>query len=284
MDQTFVGSEESRQEANFYELLEISQHDNEHAAHLMNVKKSLDSKGKSFSSTMYKRMKMKVLKSLEADYLRRRAIYDEQGQNFKHVGCGQYLIPVEVPHPVNGFADPGFILLHQCMGGCRYKAPSVFHCAPKAVSTVPVNTYQVDLTTGLVEQKVVKMVRHVQCDSDCQCVVQEHHCNNATEMYNRDQCKCECKNLQHTCDAAIKEWDMTLCGCRCKSQPYPCMSNNKLWSPDTCNCQCLSEIKKRCIRKNKLLNKHTCTCYCSPDIVCPVGTELNQYDCSCVKV
>ena len=128
----------------------------------------------------------------------------EQALEFKHVKCGLYLIPVQVRHPVGGFADPDFIHLHRCMGGCRYKAPSLFHCAAKETSTVRVNTYQIDLTTGTIEGVVLEMVNHTQCDSDCQCVVQEHHCNNATEIYDPDRCKCKCKNLQHTCDAAIK--------------------------------------------------------------------------------
>ena len=76
---------------------------------------------------------------------------------------------------------------------------------------------------------------------------------------------------------------MTKCGCKCREDPYPCNDNSKLWSQDTCDCQCLTSIKKRCARKNKLLNPEKCECYCSPDIKCPVGSKLRNYDCSCVQ-
>jgi hypothetical protein len=88
------------------------------------------------------------------------------------------------------------------MGGCDYVAPSVIHCAAQGTSTVRVNTHQFSVTTGTVETAVVEMLNHTQCG--CQCVVQAHHCDNVTEIYDPHQCKCVCKNLQHTCNATLK--------------------------------------------------------------------------------
>lgn len=279
IDQRFIGSQSLREEANFYKLLEVIQRDNEHARSLLNVKRSLESEGKSIPSLVYKRMKMKVLKSLRDNYLRRRKLYDEQSQVFDSVNCQLRIIPVEVPHPPTGFTHPDFIDLHRCVGGCSYRSPSIIHCAVEATSTVPVYTLQFDLNSGEVLKKTETMVNHTKCG--CQCIVQEHHCDNLTETYNNESCTCDCESLPHLCDNITEAWDIEKCGCSCIKSPETCTNKRKIWNLDTCKCECLENITKRCKRKKKLLNEDTCECYCDPKITCPPGAELHSYDCSC---
>ena len=116
--------------------------------------------------------------------------------------CSLNVIPVEVPFIPNGFSYPGFVNLQRCLGGCAFKSPSIIHCAAKDTSTVDVTVLEFNSHTGGFISKDLKMVNHMECD--CECIVQEHHCDNATEIYNPDHCKCMCKNLEHTCDTTIK--------------------------------------------------------------------------------
>ncbi|XP_028400701.1 uncharacterized protein LOC114523854 [Dendronephthya gigantea] len=277
IDQKIFKSDSLTEDANFFKLLEMIQHENAHARHLMNFKKSLDSKRKSIPSTVYKRMKTKVLDSLKEDFLRRRALYDEQVKQLKSIECHLNTIPVEVPYPTTGFSFPAFIELNQCIGGCGFRPPYLIHCAPQEAHPVYFNAIVFDGTTHNIEVK--KMFNHTKCG--CQCTVQEHHCNNETETYDAVECKCKCKFLPHKCDQVTKQWDTDHCGCKCIYPPYACSNTNKLWSSDTCDCQCRPGIESRCKRKNKLLNSNTCECYCSPNIKCPTGTKLNKSDCTC---
>ena len=116
--------------------------------------------------------------------------------------CGLNIIPVQVPYLASGFSYPDFIPLHRCLGGCRYRSPSIIHCAVQDTSTVHVNISQYNTHTKGLTEKVIAMVEHTACG--CQCIVQEHHCDNATEKYDPGQCKCLCKDLTHTCDTTIK--------------------------------------------------------------------------------
>ena len=116
--------------------------------------------------------------------------------------CSLNVIPVQVPYIPNGFSYPAFVNLQRCLGGCTFKSPSIIHCAAKDTSTVDVITLEFNLHTETFITKNLKMVNHTECD--CECIVQEHHCDNATEIYNPDHCKCMCKDLEHTCDTTVK--------------------------------------------------------------------------------
>ena len=131
--------------------------------------------------------------------------FSEQAKSYPSRKCGLTAIPIQVPYPTDGFSIPSFIELHRCLGGCPWHSPSLFHCVAQTSSDVLVSSYDVRSTPtneAQVNQKVTKLLNHTQCD--CQCIVQEHHCNNATETYDAKQCKCVCKDLTHTCDSTIK--------------------------------------------------------------------------------
>ena len=93
--------------------------------------------------------------------------------------------------------------MHRCVGGCFYKTPDVFHCVTKNASIVQVKTIEYNTETGDFNDKKVEQVKN-DTECDCECIVQEHHCDKETEIYNPDTCQCDCRDLSHTCNAILK--------------------------------------------------------------------------------
>ncbi|XP_046851966.1 balbiani ring protein 3-like [Xenia sp. Carnegie-2017] len=276
-DNDWFIEESTTEERNFIKLLKNAQHDNKKAAHLLNLKRSLQANGKSLPSTVYKRMKIEVLRSLKQDYLQKKRYYDEVvKRSFHHVECQPWLIPVEIkPKDEYHMNHPSFIELHRCLGGCRYKAPSLIHCAVSQQTSVQVGYTEFRIENGgdVNKNQVKTLQNHTDCV--CECRIQEHHCHKEKERYDENECKCVCKELNCT---HKQEWNQDECKCKCKKAKS---CGAKVWSENTCQCECDKREENKCLKSNKEINPETCKCQCSPKIQCPPGSTLSEYDCKC---